>query len=347
MGALKAGNDIEVNRERQVFSFKRVISERSFRIACHVVASPSRPLVFVDRTVICVNNMDTNTSILRRFIIGELSWRRMVRSILLIILSVYLFSLGYATLLADRLIFQPQAASYTDSNQILKLTTQQGTIISARYLHNPDATYTLLYSHGNAEDLGDIDEIIGQFHEHGFSIIAYDYSGYGTSTGTPSEQNSYTDIFTVYEYLRNERHIHAENIVVFGRSIGGGPSIDLASRNVVGGLIIESSFVSAFRVITKISVFPFDKFPNLRKIRTVSCPILVIHGKRDGIVPLWHGEMLYEHAHSPKMKLWVDGAHHNDVGRAAEREYWSVLEQFVELVEDHRAKTVTTKKRKN
>ena len=122
--------------------------------------------MLVDRTVIRVNNMDTNASILRRFVIGELSWKRVVRSILLIILSVYLFSLGYAVLLADRLIFQPQAASYTDSNQILKLTTQQGTIISARYLLNPDATYTLLYSHGNAEDLGDIDEILEQFHEH-------------------------------------------------------------------------------------------------------------------------------------------------------------------------------------
>lgn len=295
----------------------------------------------VARTVICINNMDTTTSILRRFIIGELSWIRVVRSTLLIILSVYLFFLGYAVLSADRLIFQPQAASYTDNNQILKLTTQQGAIISARYLHNPDATYTLLYSHGNAEDLGDIDEILGQFHEHGFSIIAYDYSGYGTSTGTPSEQHSYTDILAVYEYLRNERHLHAENIVVFGRSIGGGPSIDLASRNVVGGLIIESSFVSAFRVITKIPVFPFDKFPNLCKMQAVSCPVLVIHGKRDEIVPFWHGEMLYEHAHSPKMKLWVDDAHHNDVDRGAGNEYWSVLEQFAELLEDHKAKTAS------
>lgn len=295
----------------------------------------------VDRTVICVNNMHINTTILRRFIIGELSWRRVVRSILLIIFSVYLFSLCYVALLADSLIFQPQAASYTDSSQILKLATQQGTVISARYLHNPGATYTLLYSHGNAEDLGDIDGTLEQFHEHGFSIIVYDYSGYGTSTGTPSEQHSYTDILTVYEYLRDECHLHAENILVFGRSVGGGPSIDLASQNVVGGLIIESSFVSAFRVITKIPVFPFDKFPNLCKIRTVSCPVLVIHGKRDGIVPLWHGEMLYEHVHSPKMKLWVDEAHHNDVGRVAGNEYWSVLEQFVELLEDHRAKTAS------
>ena len=272
----------------------------------------------------------------------------MIRSILLIILSVYLFSLGYAVLFADRLIFQPQAASYTDSNQILKLTTQHGTVISARYLHNPDATYTLLYSHGNAEDLGNIDEILEQFHEHGFSIIAYDYSGYGTSTGTPSEQHSYTDILAVYEYLRNQRHIHAENIVVFGRSVGGGPSIDLASQNVVGGLIIESSFLSAFRVITKIPVFPFDKFPNLRKMQAVSCPVLVIHGKRDEIVPFWHGKTLYGNAHSPKMKLWVDEGHHNDVGRTAGEEYWSMLKQFVKLVENHGAKTVITgKKRSN
>ena len=291
--------------------------------------------------------MRTIRGILRRFVIGTLSWRRVFRSILLVILSVYLFFLGYMLLRADRLIFQPQAASYTDNNQIIKLTTQQGNIISARYLRNPGATYTLLYSHGNAEDLGDIGEILEQFHEHGFSIIAYDYSGYGTSTGTPSERHSYADVFSVYEYLRNNCQLHAENIVVFGRSVGGGPSIDLAVRNAVGGLIIESSFVSASRVITKIPVFPFDKFSNLGKMRAISCPVLVIHGKRDRIIPFWHAEALYENAHFPKMKFWVNEAHHDDVYRVAGKEYWSVIEQFVELVEAGRANTLIREKERS
>jgi fermentation-respiration switch protein FrsA (DUF1100 family) len=203
-------------------------------------------------------------------------------------------------------------------------------------LYNPNATYTILYSHGNAEDLGDIQDILHQFYEHGFSIMAYDYSGYGTSTGTPSEQTTYTNILTVYEHLLHEYHLRAEDILVFGRSVGGGPSVDLAARKPVGGLIIESSFVSAFRVVTRFPIFPFDKFNNLCKISAVSCPVLVIHGKRDGTIPFWHGKTLYEKAHFPKMKFWVDKAHHDDVVWIAGEVYWNVIEQFVDLVEQQR-----------
>ncbi|MDO9516096.1 MAG: alpha/beta hydrolase [Syntrophales bacterium] len=275
-----------------------------------------------------------DTKIPQKLATGGLNWKRGVRSTGLIALSVYIFFLLYGIFFGDRLIFQPQPSSYTDTNQILKLKTINGAIISVLYLPNPGAAYTILYSHGNAEDLGNIREVLNQFHQHGFSVIAYDYSGYGTSSGKPSEDASYADISAVYEYAVREIGLRPENILLIGRSVGGGPSLDLAVRKTVGGLILESSFVSAFRVVTTVPLFPVDKFNNLNKIKALSCPVLVIHGKQDSIIPFWHGERLYDEANPPKMKFWVDAARHNDVMWSAGKEYWDTVERFVALVED-------------
>ena len=278
-----------------------------------------------------------DTKIPQKCATGGLNWKRLIRSTGSIVLSVYIFFLLSAIFFGDRLIFQPQPSSYTDTDQILKLKTLKSAIISVLYLPNPGAAYTILYSHGNAEDLGDIREVLHQFHEHGFSVIAYDYSGYGTSSGQPSEDASYADISAVYDYAVRKIGLRPENILLLGRSVGGGPSLDLAVRKTVGGLILESSFVSAFRVVTTIPLFPVDKFNNLHKIKALPCPILVIHGKQDSIIPFWHGERLYERANPPKMRFWVDGAHHNDVMWSAGEEYWETLERFVGLVDENRA----------
>ena len=105
-----------------------------------------------------------------------------------------LFSLGlvYATvclvvyLLADRMTFLPPPATYRDSDAILKLQTADGVELSAVHLPNPAADYTVLYSHGNAEDLGVILPMLARLRASGFAVFAYDYRGYGTSRGTPS-----------------------------------------------------------------------------------------------------------------------------------------------------------------
>jgi pimeloyl-ACP methyl ester carboxylesterase len=270
--------------------------------------------------------------------LDERNWTRIARSAGVILLGVYLFFLLYGVFFGDRLIFQPPPPSYADTDGVLKVTTRKGSIISVDYMHNPKAVHTILYSHGNAEDLGDIQEVLHQFNGHGFSVIAYDYSGYGTSSGQPSENAGYADISAVYDYAVRKIGLRPEHILLLGRSVGGGPSLDLAVRESVGGLILESSFVSAFRVVTTIPLFPIDKFNNLKKVKAVSCPVLVIHGKQDSIIPFWHGERLYEEVTLPKMKLWVDNAHHNDLIPRAGEEYWKTLERFVVLVEEYSLK---------
>lgn len=251
-------------------------------------------------------------------------------SLLIIPLLVVFGLLIYAYFFADNIIFQPQNSSYRDDAKIIKLITADGEKISAKFYENPNATHTILFSHGNAEDIGESDLMIAEFQKNGFAILAYDYRGYGTSEGKSSEEKSYQDINAAFDYLTNNLKITPEKIIIHGRSLGGAVSVDLASRKKVGGLIVESSFVSAFRVLTKYKILPFDKFQSLSKIKNVTCPILFIHGRKDRIISFWHGEKLFAEANNPKFSLWIDEADHNNVFEVGGKIYLKTIRDFAD-----------------
>ncbi|WP_414513659.1 alpha/beta hydrolase [Nostoc sp. PCC 9305] len=263
-----------------------------------------------------------------KLLIGDLTWQRLVKSLIFI----YLFFAAFVYFRADSMIFLSQPSSYQDDPTILKLRSGKDTNISATYLLNTQAKYTILYSHGNSEDLGDIKQILEKLHAWGFSVFAFDYRGYGTSQGKSTESHAYEDINSAYNYLTQNLKIPPERIIVLGRSVGGGSAVNLAMQKPVAGLIIESSFISAFQVIVPFRILPFDKFPNLDKIKKVKCPILVIHGKADNIIPFAHGEKLFKAAISPKLSLWVEEANHNDLFSIAEEKYHRTLQEFTSLV---------------
>jgi len=215
----------------------------------------------------------------------------------LLLLYFSLFYLGLiliSQLFSNSIIFQPPRTSYKDSAKIIKIKTADGAIISAIYLANDNAKYTILFSHGNAEDLGYVYPYLQALQAHGFAVLAYDYRGYGTSSGRSSERHAYYDSRAVFDYLVNQLHVPTNRIIVYGRSLGAATALDLATQHVLAGLIIDTPFVSAFRVMTVLPILPFDKFNNLKKIKQVQCPVLVIHGMRDRVIPLWHGKKLYQ-----------------------------------------------------
>jgi fermentation-respiration switch protein FrsA (DUF1100 family) len=208
------------------------------------------------------------------------------------------------------------------------LPTERGTIATL-HLPNPRAAITVLYAHGNAEDLGQLAPWLEELRRAGFAVLAFDYRGYGLSTGGPPSAAGVTDdMAAVYHHAVSTLKIPPSRLVLYGRSVGSGPATDLASRVPVGGLVLESAFVSAFRVLTRVSVLPFDRFHNLRHIRRVRCPVLVIHGTDDEVIPVSHGRRLYEAAGQPKQALWIEGAHHNDVPFVGGTRYWQALAAF-------------------
>jgi abhydrolase domain-containing protein 17 len=251
----------------------------------------------------------------------DLIWKKLMQSLVFI----YTFFALFIFVRSDSLIFTPEPASYQDTNDILKLSVASNENISARYLPNSQSTYTVLYIHGNAEDLGDIRPVLERLHRQGFSVFAYDYRGYGTSNGTPGEANAYQDADVAYTYLTQQLKIPADRIIIYGRSIGGGSATEIATRYPVAGLILESTFTSAFRVILPFPILPFDKFTNLDKLKQIHCPVLIMHGQADETIPIQHGRSLYEAAIEPKMSLWIAAAGHNNFADIAGDRYGKTL----------------------
>lgn len=269
----------------------------------------------------------TVLSRLYKLFVGEFTLKRLIRSLVLIPLFSVIGLLCYGYMFTERIIFQPPHPGYKDSDETFKLTTTDGAGITAVFLPNQSARYTILFSHGNAEDLGTVIYKLKELHEMGFSVLGYDYRGYGTSAGRPSENAVYRDIDAAYEYLTATLKIPPDQIILYGWSLGGAVAADLASRRPVAGLILESTFVSAFRVVTVVPM-PFDQFNTLAKLDKISCPILVIHGRADGVVKFWHGEKLYANAKEPKQFLWVENASHADVSLIAAEQYKQTLRNF-------------------
>ncbi len=275
--------------------------------------------------------MDKRT--LKRLLLGEFTFTRLVRSLIFI----YAFFCLYIFFFADQKIFLPQPSSYQDSRTIVKLTASDQIQLSAVYLPNPASTYTILYSHGNAEDLGDIQPVLQELQTIGFSVFGFDYRGYGTSQGTPSERNAYRDIDTAYNYLTQQLRVPAKQIIAYGRSVGGGVAVDLAARKPLAGLIMESAFTTAFRTVIPFPILPFDKFRNIDKIKKVNCPVLVMHGKADEVIPFQHGQQLFAAAPEPKLSLWVDEAGHNDLMWVAGDRYRKSLQEFAQLLQQSKS----------
>lgn len=246
------------------------------------------------------------------------------------ILAIYVAVMILFYLISEQFIFFPPKASYKDSEQVIKIKTKSGKKISAYFFKNPKSKYTLLYSHGNAADIGQMRPIFELFFKQGYSIFSYDYQGYGTSEGRPSEKNTYEDIRAAFDYLTIDAGIPENNIILFGSSVGCGPTIDLAiEKPKVAALILESPFLSVFRVLTRIPLFPVDRYNNIKKVKEVKMPVLVIHGTEDTVIPTWHGERIFKAIPTQKQAYWVEGADHNDILYVAREQYWQALDKFV------------------
>lgn len=260
--------------------------------------------------------------------------KRLMLYPLLIVVTTYGFTFFYLYFFGDKLVFLPHAPSYRNENRYTKIAASDGVHVTSLFLPNPQARYTLLFSHGNAEDLGDNLDFLEGLQKSGFAVLAWDYRGYGTSEGSPSEKTLYSDEEAVYDHLVRELKTPPERILVLGRSLGSSAAVDLAARRPVAGLILQGGLVSGQRVLLPFPIFPFDRFSNIDKIGKVRCPVLVIHGTADEVIPFQHGEALFRAAHEPKRNWWVQNAGHNDLVYQVGPEYGRKLQEFAAWVDN-------------
>jgi len=176
---------------------------------------------------------------------------------------------------------------------------------------------TVLFADGNAGNMSYRLESILFLNKIGANVLMFDYRGYWKSSGKPTEQATYEDAMACYNWLIEVKGFKPENIIIFGRSLGGAVAIDLATKVKCGGLIVESSFTSAPEMAAH--VFPFFpvrflskyNYDSIHKIKNVNCPLLVTHSPDDEIIPFKMGQILFDEAKEPKQFVELRGGHND------------------------------------
>lgn len=223
------------------------------------------------------------------------------------------------------------------------IDTKWNTKVPLVCLKVPGAKFTILYSHGNATDLG------GMFSRYvyiavklGVNVVGYDYTGYGVSDGNPTEKQTYKDIEAVFSWCLSTKLVTSpvDEIILYGQSVGSGPSCYLASKKPVAGLILHSAILSGIRVLTPSRVLCcFDIYPNISRIKSVQAPVFIIHGEEDEEVPVDHGKQLHslvgeEFKYPP---YFVEDRGHNDIWYENEEEVLQRLMKFLEFLRTPKA----------
>lgn len=236
------------------------------------------------------------------------------------------------TVLSTVVFRPPQPPPRKESSGLL-LTTAHGNRIPAIFL-NKGAPHTLLLSHGNAEDLWRIADWARAllFPNIRANILLYEYTGYGDGQ-RPCEAFVYSDAEAAMWLLTESLQVPLGEIVLYGRSLGSGPTCYLAEKHAnISGVILEAPITSVLRVIADFRfTFPGDMFPNIDRMRNITCPLLLLQGSRDEIVPLSHSEALLQACPSPKKQLvFIEGAGHNDIQAVAGLPLFQVIQQFLD-----------------
>lgn len=208
------------------------------------------------------------------------------------------------------------------------------------WLPNPGSKRVLLFCHGNYGNVSYNLERMRFHHALGFSVLVFDYRGFGLSTKSPafpSEKSTYTDAEVAWNYLVSERKIAPEQITVCGHSMGGAVAIDLATRHPdMANLIVKSSFTTMEDAIEAKKIyraFPIKQllahpFDSLSKVNALKMPVLYVHGEQDFDVPAKFSHRLFAATPEPK-QLWIaPGAEHNDISSVQGDAYAKVLESF-------------------
>lgn len=261
------------------------------------------------------------------------------------------------SIISSILFLPPELPTHLHRKHYFWIQTKLGSRIPAIYIKNSKAKYTIIYSHGNAEDLGKIFHFLLNISKIlNVAILAYDYTGYGLGSlptkrspekKYPSEENCYADIEAAYHYLTELESVPPQRIILYGRSLGSGPSCYLAQKlsrendNVnIAGLILHSPFLSVCRVVVDMGfTWSTDMFPNSERIGDVRCPTFIIHGTQDEVVPFNHGKELYDRTHDDYKvsPFWARNMGHNNIEADMGKEFVKKLIKFLTTISHYQS----------
>ena len=266
--------------------------------------------------------------------------RRMLLSIIAIAVGLYVGLVALMFFFQERLLYFPLRGIGATPARIgltyesVQLETTDGLTLSGWFVPAEQARGVLLFFHGNAGNISHRLDSIAAFHRLGLSALIVDYRGYGQSEGKPTEAGTYLDAEAAWHYLVEDRHIPPQNIVIFGRSLGGAVAAKLAQTHPPAALILESTFTSVPDIAAQsypfLPVRPLARihYNTLERLPGIECPILIVHSPDDRVIPFSHGQQLFAGAKEPKEFLEINGGH-NDGFMVSATRYEATLGDFV------------------
>jgi len=256
---------------------------------------------------------------------------------------VVLVLLLIVRLLENRLTFYPQrdydcrpedfGLSY---EEITLRPSGDATIYGWYFKPRAEEGCVLVIFHGNAGNISHRLQWLAPFIWRGLGAVLFDYRGYGHSTGSPSEKAFQQDALALWDFLVDKKGLAPENIVSFGRSLGGAPAAFLASERRVGCLILEGAFTHGRDMARKIFGFlPVhlvmkNHWDVVSRLAKVESPVMILHGTMDEIVPFSLGEKLAEGCSGKEVLWWpVQGGGHLDLHIILGETYYERIAEFV------------------
>ncbi len=241
----------------------------------------------------------------------------------LVLASAYAFVAVAAFIGQRRLMYFPDRTRVSPASFALAgveervLQTPDGEALVAWFGRAAPGRPTLLYFHGNAGNLANRSERVRKYLARGIGVFILSYRGYSGSSGQPSERANVADAKLAYDALIAEG-VAADDIILYGESLGSGIAVQLAAERPVGGIILDAPYTSIVDVAAgaypyfPVRWFLFDRYETLRYLPSVTAPLLVIHGEDDEVIPVAMGRAVYAAANDPKEIVTFPGAGHSD-----------------------------------
>jgi fermentation-respiration switch protein FrsA (DUF1100 family) len=244
-----------------------------------------------------------------------------------------------------RLIYLPTArlsdaaaAAFVPDREEVELRTADGLRLGAWFVEarRSPSRAAILVCNGNAGNRSLRAPLAAALAARGFSVLLFDYRGYGGNPGRPSEAGLIEDARAARAYLASRGDVDARRIVYFGESLGAAVAVALADERPPAALVLRSPFTSLADVgrlhypFLPVRALLADRFPSVERIGRIEAPLLVLAGERDGIVPAWQSRALFQAAPEGRKRLWIlDGADHNDLELLAGQRMIVEIERFL------------------
>ncbi len=265
--------------------------------------------------------------------------------ILIIIAGACVILSGFLFIFQSHYIYYPERVLSADPGSIglyfesVSFETTDRVKLSGWFVPSESARGVILFCHGNAGNISHRLESIQIFHRLGLDIFIFDYRGYGQSEGKPTEHGTYKDAEAALRYLIEERQVNPNDIIVFGRSLGGAVASWLAQSHMPGALILESTFTSLPDIAA--TLYPYlpvrlllrFEYNTAECLGRVNCPVLIVHSGDDEIMPFSHGWQLFEMAKEPKEFLEITGTHNEGFitsGKGYEQGLNAFISEYIE-----------------